>query len=67
MNLTGWRTYIVTAVSGFLVPVLAKHGLNLDPDQQAWVVGGVMAAVAWVMRTITKTPPGSALPAPAKP
>jgi hypothetical protein len=64
MNLTGWRTYIVMAISGFLVPVLAKHGFNLDVDQQAWIVGVVMAVIAFVMRTVTKTPPGSALPAP---
>jgi uncharacterized membrane protein len=62
MNLTGFRTYLVMAVSGFLVPVLAKHGLNLDADQQGWVVGAVMAVVGVIMRTITHTSPGKTTP-----
>lgn len=62
MNLTGWRTYIVMAVSGLLVPILAQHGFNLDASQQAWVVGVVMAVVGVIMRTITKTPPLQAAP-----
>lgn len=69
MNLTGFRTYLVMLVSGFVVPLLSKHGLNLDTDQQAWFVGGVMTVVGWIMRTVTKTPPGKAsqtLPPPVQ-
>jgi hypothetical protein len=55
--MTGYRTYIVMFVSAFLVPLAAKHGLNLDADQQAWAVGAIMAVTGVIMRTVTRTPP----------
>lgn len=56
--MNGYRTYVVMFVSAVLVPLAAKHGLNLDPDQQAWAVAAIMAATGVIMRSITKTPPG---------
>ena len=66
----GYRTYIVT---GFwaIAAILAHYGLSPSPEQQTWI-GDFMellfenpviapliaAALAWVMRTVTKTPPG---------
>jgi hypothetical protein len=68
MNLTGFRTFIVTAMSAFIVPYLAKHGLTLSPDQQVWAVGEIMGLVGIGMRLITRTPPGkpnTTLPPPS--
>lgn len=64
--LRGYRTYIVFAV--WLVAALAvRFGYTPTGDEQAFIdqiIGlidhpVVAAALAWVMRTVTTTPPGA--------
>lgn len=68
-NLVGFRTFLVAIMGSWLVPLAAKYGLTVTPDQQTWLVGIVMAALMVVMRLLTKTPAGSKTPAapPAAP
>lgn len=59
INLIGFRTFLVAVMGSWIVPLAAKHGLALSPDQQTWIVGLGMGALMVVMRLLTKTAPGA--------
>lgn len=65
MDLTGFKTVIVALVGGPLATLSIKYlGQTLDPATQTWLIGAIMTALMVLMRIVTKTPIGTAVPLP---
>lgn len=54
--MNGLKTIFAMIVAAVVVPILAKQGVTLTADQQAYAVGAGMAAVGIVMRLVSTGP-----------
>lgn len=54
----GFRTILAALIGGPLVVWMARHGFDLTPDMQNYLIGGVMTLLMVGMRFVTKTPVG---------
>lgn len=64
MNLTGYRTYIVSAIVAAFGALAILDWNSILNDPKAGTVAVVAAIIMAVMRTFTTTPPGKTEPTP---